>query len=112
MQVAEENHPSRQCKDPKHSACNEARACPLRSCVETFAEENAEEAAGNGAEQGYVSGLFQRHTQQQRYRKAESRLKYILAQDGPVQVRALCGCNEACHKQWSASHPAGVCRSA
>ena len=51
MQVAEKNDPSRQCEQTKHSARNEAGACNLWSCVETFAEKDAEEAARNGTQQ-------------------------------------------------------------
>src|SRR6266404_1180092 len=103
MQVAQKNDPSRQREDTEQSAHNETRACDLRSCIETFAKENAKEATGNRAEQDCESGLFQRHTQEERYRKAESRLEHGFAQDSPadapVQIYALCICNQACHEQ-------------
>ena len=81
--MAEENDPSRQCEDTKHSARNEARARHLRSCVEAFAEEDAEEAARNRSEQDYVFGLLYRHAYQQRYSKAKCRLDQILAETDP-----------------------------
>jgi hypothetical protein len=94
MQVAQKNDPSRQREDTEQSARNETRACDFRSCIEAFAEENPKEAAGNRAEQDCESGLFERHTQEERYRKAESRLEHIFAQDSPahapVQIYALC----------------------
>ena len=106
MQVAQKNDPSRQRKDTEQSARNETRACNLRSCIETFAEENAEEAAGNRAEQDCESGLFQRHTEEESYPKAESRLENIFAEDspahGPVQIYALCRRNQAGHEQGGA----------
>src|SRR5260221_646095 len=68
MQVAQKNDPSRQREDTEQSARNETRACDFRSCIEAFAEENPKEAAGNRAEQDCESGLFERHTQEERYR--------------------------------------------
>ena len=79
MQVAEKNDPSGKCEDTKHGARDETRARHLRSCIETFAKENAEEAAWKRTQQDYVSGLLYRHTYQQRYSKAESRLDHIFA---------------------------------
>src|SRR5882757_6816224 len=106
MQVAEKNDPSRQCDDTKHSARNKTRACHFRSCVETFPKENAEEATGKGKEQDYVSGLFQRHTQQERNKKAKRRLDHIFDYDSPahtpIQGKTVRGGNEACHKQCGA----------
>src|SRR6266404_663793 len=103
MQVVEDNNPSRQCEDTKHSARNETRACHLRSCVEAFDEEDAEEAARNRSEQNYVFGLHYRHTYQQRYSKAKCRLYHIVAEDSlahtPSQVKLLRRYNQACHKQ-------------
>src|SRR5258706_1813553 len=116
MQVVQKSDPSRQRENTEHSACNETRACDVRSCIETFAEENAEEAAGNRAEQDCESGLFQRHTEEESYRKAESRLEHIFTEDSPahapVQIYALCRCNQACHKQGSAFRRAAENRQA
>ena len=50
MQVAEKNDPSGKCEDTNHGARDETRARHLWSCIETFAEENAEEAARNRSE--------------------------------------------------------------
>ena len=77
--MAEKIDPSRQCEDTEHSARNETRAGHLWSCIETLAEENAEEAAGNRTEQDYESGLLQRQTQEERYGKAESGLDHVFA---------------------------------
>src|SRR6266403_2690183 len=116
MQVAQKDDPSRQREDTEQSARNETRACDFRSCIEAFAEENPKEAAGNRAEQDCESGLFERHTQEERYRKAESRLEHIFAQDSPahapVQIYALCRRNEPCHKQGSAFRRAAENRQA
>src|SRR6267143_4986986 len=104
--MAENYDPSRQREDTEHSARNETRACYLRSCIETFAEEDAEEAAGNRTEQDYESRLLQRHTQQERHCQAESRLDHIFAQDSPahtpVQVKTLRRCDQSCHEQGGA----------
>src|SRR5712664_172308 len=101
MQVAQKNDPSRQREDTEQSARNETRACDFRSCIEAFAEQNPKEAAGNRAEQDCESGLFQRHTQEESYPKAERRLEHIFAQDSPahapVQIKTLRRCNQACH---------------
>src|SRR5260370_33108301 len=106
MQVVQKNDPSRQRENTEQSARNETRACNLRSCIETLAEENAEEAAGNRAEQDCKSDLFRRHTQEESYRKAESRLEHIFAQDSPthapVHIKTLRRCNQAGHKQCGA----------
>src|SRR6267142_1846418 len=40
MQVVQKSDPSRQRENTEHSACNETRACDVRSCIETFAAEN------------------------------------------------------------------------
>ena len=97
MQVVQKNDPSRQRENTEQSARNETRACDFRSCIEAIAEENPKEPAGNRAEQDYESGLFERYTQEESYRKAESRLEHIFAQDSPthapVQIYALCRCN-------------------
>jgi len=92
--VAQKNDPSSQRENTEQGARNETRARDFRSCIEAFAEENPKEAAGNRAEQDCESGLFERRTQEERYRKAESRLEHIFAQDSPahapVQIYALC----------------------
>src|SRR6267143_4442959 len=103
MQVVQKSDPSRQRENTEHSARNETRACNLRSCVETFAEEDAEEAARNRSEQDYVFGLLYGHAYQERYSKAKCRLNHILAKDSPAhtpaQVKTLSRYNQACHKQ-------------
>src|SRR6266478_3539109 len=110
MKVAEDNNPSRECEDTKHSARNETRACHLRSCVKTFAEEDAEEAARNRSEQDYVFGLRYRHTYQQRYSKAKCRLDHVLAEDSPahtpVQIKTLRRYNQACYNYCGSVWPA------
>src|SRR5258706_16032291 len=94
MQAAQKNDPSSQRENTEQDARNETRARDFRSCIEAFAEEKPKEAAGNRAEQDCESGLFERHTQDERYRKAESRLDHIFAQNSPhhppVQIYALC----------------------
>src|SRR5882762_6520736 len=94
MQEVQKSDPSRQRENTEQSARNETRTCHLRSCIETFAEQNPKEAAGNRAEQDCESGLFQRHTEEESYPKAESRLEHIFAEDSPahapVQIYALC----------------------
>src|SRR6266403_4793495 len=116
MQVAQKNDPSSQRENTEQGARNETRACDFRSCIEAFAEENPKEAAGNRAEQDCESGLFQRHTEEESYRKAESRLEHIFTEDSPahapVQIYALCRCNQACHKQGSAFRRAAENRQA
>jgi hypothetical protein len=86
MQVAQKNDPSSQRENTEQGARNEARACDFRTCIEAFAEENPKEPAGNRAEQDCESGLFERHTQEERYREAESRLEHIFAQDSPAHA--------------------------
>jgi hypothetical protein len=78
MQVVEENNPSRKCEDAKDGTGNETRARHLRGCVETLAEENAKESAGNGTQQDNVFDLLQRHSQWKHHCKTESGLDHIL----------------------------------
>src|SRR5260370_13150037 len=93
MQVAQKNDPSSQRENTEQGARNETRACDFRSCIKAFAEQNPKEAAGNRAEQDCESGLFQRHTEEESYPKAESRLEHIFAEDipahPPVQIYPL-----------------------
>jgi len=63
VQVTEEHDPSSQGKDANYIACNETRTGDLWSCVEALAEDNSEEAAGDGTNQDDKTGFVERQAQ-------------------------------------------------
>ena len=74
---------------------NQAGACEIRIRVKVFAEDNAEEAAGYGADQGYVPHLLNGEMNQHGEPKRECRLNRVLEkncnEDVSPEFELLCG---------------------